>query len=139
MRLGQPSTKNGFTLLELIVIIAIIGLMVMATIPTVSRINDSSNRAKNMANANHLVKLSTALASLGVAHVIPDSMGGVEATARLIRAGVTVQNGPMAGEVFRMAGLRDEDIAALNNYLEVQYGSRELSLVLKENPFLNEG
>lgn len=119
--------------MELLVTIAVIGILAAALWPTVSNINEAGKRAKNLANANHVSSMSAILASLGVAHVIPDSMGGVEATARLLREGVVVQEGPMAGEIYRLPSLSDQDIEDLDDYLEIQYDMVELRLVIKDS------
>lgn len=127
--------NHGFGLMELLVTIAILAIITAAVLPTVSKINEAGNRAKNLANANHVSSMSAILASLGVAHVIPDSMGGVEATARLLREGVVVLEGPMAGEIYRLPSLSDQDIEDLDDYLEIQYDMVELRLVVKENTY----
>lgn len=128
--------QHGFSLIELIVAIGVIGVITAVAIPIVSNLHESSTRTKNIANAKHIEQMSAALASLGVAHVIPDSMGGIEATARLLREGVVVPEGPMAGEVFQMAGLRDEDIDELSDFLKVRYDMRELRIVFYEDTTL---
>jgi hypothetical protein len=71
-------------------------------------------------------------AALGGAHVIPDSMGGVETTACLLREGGIVPEGPMAGEKFVLAGLNHDDIAYIATSLYVQYDAKELRLIFTD-------
>ncbi|HRQ90070.1 MAG TPA: hypothetical protein PLA50_14825, partial [Bacteroidia bacterium] len=66
------------------------------------------------------------------AHVIPDSMGGAAATARLLREGVTVTGSVMVGEKFILSGLSDEDIEEVAKFLDIQYDRRELRLVYRD-------
>ena len=122
----------GISLVELLIIISIIGILSALVLPKVSDLFDASNGAKDRQNAKNLESMSRSLAALGVAHVIPDSMGGVEATARLLSKGVRVPAGPMAGEVFILSGMGDEDISALTKYLKIEYDLRALRLVYHE-------
>ena len=122
------------SLSELLIVIAVIGVIAAIALPSVSRLFEASNEAKDRLNAKNLSSMSEILASLGVAHVIPDSLGGIKATARLIREGVIVSEGPMAGERFIMASLHDDDIDGLAQFLKVKYGVTELSLVYSDLP-----
>ena len=122
------SHQRGIGLVEVIVVIAVIGVIAAITAPLVGNVFSASEDAKARMNARDLETISSGLASLGVAHVIPESLGGVEATARLIRVGVTVPEGPMAGAKFIMAALSDDDIADMAKYLRVVYDQYELRL-----------
>lgn len=119
------------SLVELLVVIAVIGVIAAVAIPAIQNINESSKQATAIANAKNVAQMSSALSSLGVAHVIPDSMGGVEATARLLREGVVVTEGPLTGERMSLDALGDEAISDLAEYLDIQYGKTELMLVFK--------
>ena len=66
-------------------------------------------------------------------------MGGVKATARLLREGVVVQEGPMKGEKFIIPALADDDIDGLDRFLTIKYDTRELSLVYSELPQGDDG
>ena len=133
----RKTTKNfpaqGLSLVEVLVVIAVIGILAAVAIPTVTNINESSKKATAIRNAQNAAKISASLEAFGVAHVIPESLGGVEATVRLIREGVTVPAGsPMAGEVFGLPGLSDESIAEMSAHLEIRYGLKDLRLIYKE-------
>lgn len=122
-------SQSGFSLVEVLSVIAVIGIISSISIPTISNIRESAKQAAAVQNAKNLAQMSESLAALGVAHVIPDSLGGVEATARLIREGVIVPSGQMAGEKFQLAALRDEDIEEIGKYLQIRYHSTELKLI----------
>ena len=124
----KHTPQLGISLVELLITLAILAVITSMSLPTVSRIFESSTDAKARMNARNLESMSADLAALGVAHVIPDSLGGIEATARLIRTGVIVPEGPMSGALFRMAALSDEDIAEMAKYLSVVYHKYELSI-----------
>ncbi|MEM7386825.1 MAG: hypothetical protein AAF514_17950, partial [Verrucomicrobiota bacterium] len=84
---------------------------------------------KNRKNAQNLASLSMAAAQAGVAHVLPDSMGGVEATARLLREGIHAQTGSFQGELFCLPGLTDNEITEAAEFLDIVYDTHELRLV----------
>ncbi len=123
---------------ELLIAIVVIAIIVVIALPSISNIRTSARKAAAIQNAKGISQMSAALAALGVAHVIPDSMGGVEATARLLREGVIVPEGPMMGEKFVLSGLNDDDIAYIATYLYVQYDAKELRLIFID-PELGEG
>jgi len=135
-----PRMKNSaaMSLVEMLIVIVVIGIIAAIGIPAINNIRDSAKEAAAIQNAKNIQQMSGALAALGVAHVIPDSMGGVAATARLLREGVIVPEGPMAGEKFVLSGLRDNEIDEISVYLFVQYDRRELRLIFRD-PKLQTG
>lgn len=112
--------------------IATIGIVVAISVPVIGNIRESAKRAVATQNAKMVASMSEALAALGVAHVIPDSMGGAEATARLLREGVIVPEGPFAGERFILSGMRDDEIEEVAEYLTIQYDETQLRLVFMQ-------
>lgn len=116
------------SLVEILVTIVVLGVIAAIAVPSVSRIRESAKEAAAIKNAKTIAQMSGALAALGVAHVIPDSMGGAEATARLLREGVTVPEGVMEGEIFVIPGMTDEHIEEVGVFLDVKYDKRELRL-----------
>ncbi len=100
-------------------------------VPTISRINDSANESRDRTNAQNIASVSASLAVLGSIHVFPPSLGGKEATVRLLREGVTVTEGPLSGEVFSIPTLSDEEIEFASQYLEILSGASELRLAYK--------
>lgn len=120
------------SLVELLIVVGVIAVVATIAIPTIASLRESAKRAAAMQNAKNIQSMSAALDALGVAHVIPDSMGGVAATARLLREGVRVPEGPMAGEKFILSGMPDSEIEEVSEYLYVQYGRKELMLVYRD-------
>ncbi len=129
--------QAAMSMVELLIVVVVIGIVATLALPTISNLRKTAVRTTAIQNAKNISQMSAALAALGVAHVIPDSMGGVAATARLLREGVIVPEGPMAGEKFVLSGLRDDEIESISEYLFVQYDKRELRLIFQD-PFLNE-
>lgn len=125
--------SRGLSLTELLVVVAAIAIIAAIGIPTTAQFREAAIRASATQNAKNIAQMSEALAALGVAHVIPDSMGGVEATARLLREGVLVPEGPMAGERFMLSGMRDKDITEVAKYLDIEYDRFQLRLVFRDS------
>ncbi len=129
---SRSNTEKAFSLTELLLIVAVIGILAAIALPTISNLRGVAKRTVAVQNAKSISQMSGALAALGVAHVIPDSMGGVPATARLLREGVIVPEGPMAGEKFVLTGLNDDEIDFVAEFLYVQYDRTELRLIFKD-------
>jgi type II secretory pathway pseudopilin PulG len=126
------SPRTAISLVELLIVVAAIGIIAAIALPTTSNIREASKRAAAKQNAKNIAQMSEALAALGVAHVIPISMGGVEATARLLREGVIVPEGPMAGERFILPALNDNSIDDVAPYLDIEYDRFNLRLIYRE-------
>jgi len=111
------------------VVVAVIVIVVAIAVPVIGNLYGISKRTTAKQNAKLVEQMSKALGAFGVAHVIPDSMGGVEATARLLREGITVPDGPMAGERFILSGMRDSDIEEIAQFLQIRYEENYLRLM----------
>ncbi len=125
-------------MVEMLIVIAVIGILAVLVLPSISNLRGVAKKTTAIQNAKSISQMSGALAALGVAHVIPDSMGGVSATARLLREGVIVPEGPMAGEKFILTGLNDDEIDYVAEFLYVQYDGKELRLIFRD-PELEQG
>lgn len=130
----KREASRGLGLVEMLVVIAIIGLLVTIALPSMGMLREKGERERNRRNAQQVASLSRAVAALGIAHVLPEALGGAAATARLLREGVVVPSGPMHGERIALPGLGDEEIDAAAPYLKVVFEGGELAL-----EFLKEG
>ena len=102
--------KRGFSLVEILIVISVIGILAAVIIPQVGRMADLATETKAKQNAQNTARISGALSAAGVEHVVPESLGGAEATTRLLRRGITVSQGPMAGAHFGMPNLSEEEV-----------------------------
>lgn len=107
-RIAAPKHQPGMSRRELLLLVGVTGVISAIAIPAISGIRDSAKRAVATQNAKNVAPRSESLAALSVAHVIPDSIGGAEATARFLREGVVVPEGPMAGERFILPGMKEK-------------------------------
>ena len=112
---------KGFSLVELLVTIAAIALLVTIAVQSIGGLSDNAKETAAKKNAQNMGSVSASLSGLGVAHVIPESLGGTEATCRLLRHGIEIPDGPMQGAFFSVSGVRDDDIPSVAVYLDISY------------------
>jgi len=124
----RTSPCSGMSLIELLVIITLIATILAIALPIFTRVDKAAQIAKDKANAAHVANMSEALAAMGVVHVFPDSMGGIEATIRLLREGVVVTSGPFSGQTFLIRPLNNREISGAVRYLELIYDTHDVRL-----------
>jgi len=118
---------RGFSLIEILVVIAVIGIMAGIAIPVISGLRAAAAE-KSKRNAQLTQQTSTSLESLDVAHVLPESLGGAEATTRLLREGLYVEDGTLEGTFIGIPNLPEREIRPASKYLNVVFGSSGLRL-----------
>ena len=101
--------------------IGVIGIMVTIGVQMIGGLSDNAEETAAKKNAQNMGSVSASLSGLGVAHVIPESLGGTEATCRLLRHGIEIPDGPMQGTYFSVAGVSDDDIPSVAVYLDISY------------------
>ena len=120
---GQQAkrARRGFSLVELLVMIGVIGIMVTIAVTSIGNLSDNADATAAKSNAANMGSISASLSGLGVAHVIPESLGGTEATCRLLRRGIRIPDGPMQGSYFGVPGVSDDEISSVAVYLDISY------------------
>lgn len=128
--MASPGGRTGaLSLIEVLAVVAVIGILAAIAMPMLGDISPMAKSAKTRANAQNIARVSSTLAGLGVAHVIPQSMGGVEATVRLLREGVTVTHELFENSVYSVPNLSDDEVTATAEYLDIIYDTEELRLI----------
>jgi prepilin-type N-terminal cleavage/methylation domain-containing protein len=126
--------RHGFSMSEILVAVAVIGILSLIAIPTIRGLSTISN-SKTKRNAQMTAEVSGNLTALNVAHVLPESLGGVEATTRLLQAGIKISDGPMAGTYMGMPGLQEKDIQPTSRFLGIVFDEKLLRLEYKADEF----
>ena len=70
LRNNQPKTTRfhkGFSLIEMLVVIAVIGIIAAITLPSVSNVNDSAKTARDQRNAQNFCSMFNGAKVSGVA------------------------------------------------------------------------
>ena len=96
--------KSAFTLVEMLVVIAVIGLLAAISIPMISNVFGNAEEGKDKRNAQILASMASAAQAAGDATIA--ASGGDEAAANLVIAGVSGA-GEFADTTFRVPNMSD--------------------------------
>lgn len=109
----NTSRKAGFSLVEMLVVIAIIGIIAAIAIPNIGNLNDSAKSAAAKRNAQTVSSVLNAAIAAGV------DTTGWDSTNLLAKAqtGVTPLTGAFSGKTFTSGPINDTEEAAVAAYL----------------------
>jgi len=121
-------TPSGFSLVEMLVVIAVIGILAAIAVPNIGKINDAASASKDRRNAQQLVSVCNAAAAAGL-DFVGDSTD-VSAVVDLIIAGDTVKDGssPFNGNYFGVPNINDDDRDDALEYLEIDGDNQDAAL-----------
>ena len=111
---SKPAKSRGFSLVELLVVIAVIGVITLIGVPIITSVNSKATEARDQRNAQYIASLaSNAIASGDL--TIP-AAGSVDEIIDLLVAGVD-GTGAFKGTVFRLQNLNAEERARAKTHL----------------------
>ena len=130
------SLKAGFSLVEMLVVIAVIGIIAAIAVPNIGRINDAAKDATYRRNAQNLSSVFSAAQAAGWDFSKLNGTSGATltepATITAIITGTTIANAssPFNGAYFGVPGLKVadaiSDTAGASKYLTWNAASNQL-------------
>lgn len=109
------SLKAGFSLVEMLVVIAIIGIIAAIAIPNIGNINDSAKQATAQRNAQSVASVMNAAIAAGY---VPTWTSTDDVLAAAQTDTVVPPSGPFKGKVFTVGDIDNEEEAAVKTYME---------------------
>ncbi|MDG2124841.1 MAG: type II secretion system protein [Verrucomicrobiales bacterium] len=109
----------AFSLVEMLIVIAVIGVVTAIAVPTIGRINDAAKEARDMRNAQNLASVCANAQASGLNFVGDDVPATVTA---IVTGGLVDDLGSLDGTFFGVPSMSAADQAASASYLEIRSG-----------------
>tara|TARA_R110000850_G_scaffold185992_9_gene311924 strand:+ start:586 stop:999 length:414 start_codon:yes stop_codon:yes gene_type:complete len=131
MKYSAPNaSKAGFSLVEMLVVIAVIGIIAAIAVPNIGRINDSAKDATYRRNAQNIASVFASAQAAGVDFSSSSTDEADVINAIIAGATVSDADSPFNGTYFGVPGLDSADAvnqtAGAGKYLQWDTSSRQL-------------
>lgn len=118
----KKSAKAGFSLVEMLVVIAVIGVIAAIAIPNIGSINDSAQDATAQRNAQSVASVLNAAAAAGA--TIPAGTG--QSAIDLAESGVVIVGGAFSGQKFTSGAIADDAETKAATHLSIDASNNQV-------------
>ncbi|MEX2578574.1 MAG: prepilin-type N-terminal cleavage/methylation domain-containing protein [Verrucomicrobiales bacterium] len=122
--------KTGFSLVEMLVVIAVIGIIAAIAVPNIGRINDSAKDATYRRNAQNVASVFASAQAAGLDFSDGGSRNERAIIEEIIAGGTVTEDGPFKDTFFGLPGLNVNDAVSETDgaakYLEWDTTSNQL-------------
>ncbi|MES2594273.1 MAG: prepilin-type N-terminal cleavage/methylation domain-containing protein [Verrucomicrobiota bacterium] len=105
---------HGFSLMEMLIVVAIIGIMVNLVLFSWSGNNAEVNAIKDRRNAQTIASLASTASVAGADFVVA---GDIPATVEALAQGTTPTSGAFKGREFKLPPMAEKEVTSALNYL----------------------
>lgn len=110
------SLKRGFSLVEMLVVIAVIGIIAAIAVPNIGKINDAAKDATNRRNAQSIASIYASAQAAGLD--LSDGTDVKKTIAKVVTGGKVTDEGPFKDSFFGVPSMSTADQTAAAPYLK---------------------